>query len=278
MPDVFEYLDYRKLLKDLYEDRKKEHSYFSYRYIAQKVGFASAGFFANIIQGKRNISSEFIFKFAEVFKMKKKETEYFELLVNYNQAKNHTQRKYYFEKILSVKQSKIAVTEAQHYEFYSTWYYTAVREIVDLYPVKDNYEEVARLVNPPIKSAEAEKALRFLENIGFIAKGLDGCYKQTERFITTGFEAKAVAISNFLLSTADLAKMAVERLPRDTRSMSTLTFGVSEEGYKAIEDRLKDFRREVLEIVRADKDPDQVYHINFHVFPMSRPVRERKKA
>jgi uncharacterized protein (TIGR02147 family) len=77
MIEPFEYLNYRKLLKDLYEERKAEQPFFSYRYIAQKVGFTSAGFFTNIISGKRNISPEYIFKFAEVFKLKKTENEYF---------------------------------------------------------------------------------------------------------------------------------------------------------------------------------------------------------
>jgi len=278
MINVFEYLDYRKLLKDLYEENKHEHAFFSYRYIAQKVGFASAGFFANIINGKRNISSDFIFRFADLFKLKKKETEYFELLVHFNQAKNHTQKRYYFEKILSTKQSKIKTTDAQQYEFYSVWQYTALREIVDVMPVSDNYEEVGKLISPSIKPAEVERGLAFLEKIGFIKKGGDGCYQQTENFITTGYEARSVAISNFLIATADLARMAVEHLPRDLRSMSTLTFGASQETYKVIEERLKDFRREVLEIVRADKNPNQVYHINFHVFPMSKPTPGKGKT
>jgi uncharacterized protein (TIGR02147 family) len=130
MIDIFEYIDYRKLLKDLYNERRAENKCFSYRFIAQKVGFSSAGFFANIIQGKRNISPEFIFGFARVFKLKKQETEYFELLVNFDQAKSHEQKKYYFEKMLSSKKSKIKIIEKQQYEFYSKWYYTAVREVL----------------------------------------------------------------------------------------------------------------------------------------------------
>ena len=72
MLNVFEYISYRQLLKDLYEAHKKKLSSFSYRYIGQKVGFKSAGFFSNILQGKRNISQNTIFRFAELFKFNKK--------------------------------------------------------------------------------------------------------------------------------------------------------------------------------------------------------------
>jgi uncharacterized protein (TIGR02147 family) len=273
MIDPFEYLNYRKLLKDLYEERKAEHSFFSYRYIAQKVGFTSAGFFTNIIQGKRNISPEYIFKFAEVFKLKKGETEYFELLVNFDQAKDHSRKRFYFEKILGHKKSKIKVTDAQQYEFYSAWYYTAIRELIDIYPFKGDFEELAKRVSPPIKVTDAKKAVELLEKIGFIRQKADGAYEQTDTFITTGYDAKSVAINNFLMGMADLAKEAIDRYPREKRDISSLTFTLSEEGFATIQERLKSFRRELLEVVREDKNQkrqDRVYHINFHVFPLTK--------
>jgi uncharacterized protein (TIGR02147 family) len=52
--------------------------------------------------------------------------------------------------------------------------------------------------------------------------------------------------------------------------MSTLTFSVSAEGYKTIAERLAMFRREVLEIARADKNRDRIYHMNFNMFPLSK--------
>jgi uncharacterized protein (TIGR02147 family) len=273
MIDPFEYLNYRKLLKDLYDERKKEQPIFSYRYIAQKVGFSSAGFFTNIIQGKRNISPEYIFKFAEVFKLKKTETEYFELLVNFDQAKDHERKKFYFEKILRYKKSKIKVTDAQQYEFYSIWYYTTIRELIDLYPYKGDYEELAKRVSPPIKPAEAKKAIELLENIGFIKKNADGIYEQTDSCITTGYEAKSVAINNFIIAMSDLAKEAIDRYPRDKRVISSVTITLSEQGFTTIQDRINSFRRELLEIFREDKNQkrqDRVYHININAFPLTK--------
>ncbi|HMD69204.1 MAG TPA: TIGR02147 family protein [Chitinivibrionales bacterium] len=272
MIDIYEYIDYRKLLNDLYEDRKKEFSFFSYRHMAQKVGFSSAGFFINVVQRKRNISSEFIFKFAQLFKMKHAETEYFELLVMFDQAKSHDQKKYYFEKILASKKSKVKVTDAQHYEFYSKWYYTAVREVLNFYRFDGNFAELAKKVSPAITPAEAKKAVTLLEEMGFVKKNERGYYRLVDDIITTGYDAKSLAITNFLISTTELARQAIDRYPRERRSMSSLTFSCSAEGYAQIEERLKRFRREILEIVRSDKDIDRVYHINFHVFPMSNPV------
>jgi uncharacterized protein (TIGR02147 family) len=269
--DIYEYIEYRKLLKDLYEERKSENSSFSYRFIGQKVGFTSAGFFTNILQGRRNISAENIFKFAQLFKFKRHETEYFELLVNFDQSKNHDRKKYYFEKILASKRSKIKITESWQYEFYSQWYYTAIREVLDVYRFDgSDYAELAKKVSPSITPGQAQKAIELLEKMGFVKRGEDGVYRQTEDFITTGYDAPTVAMTNFLVSTIDLAREAINRYPRDQRSISALTFSCSHEGFRSIEERLKTFRREVLEIVRADKNRERVYHVNFQVFPMSK--------
>ena len=92
MVDVFSYLDYRQLLQDLYADRKKTDPTLSYRSLAKKVGFNSAGFFTNILRGKRGISAQIVEKFSKFFKLKIKERQYFELLVNANQAKNATKK------------------------------------------------------------------------------------------------------------------------------------------------------------------------------------------
>jgi uncharacterized protein (TIGR02147 family) len=271
MIDIFEYIDYRKLLNDLYKEKREECPYFSYRYIAKKVGFSSAGFLANIIQGKRNISPEYIFGFAKLFKLKKTETEYFELLVNFDQARNHDQKKYYFEKILSSKKSKIKITDLQNYEFYSKWYYTAVREVLDVYEWDGvDYSELAKRIMPPLSTGEIKKAVELLLNMGFIRKNKKGFYEQTDQFISTGYDARSLAITNFLVSTIDLARGAIDRFPRDQRSMSALTFSISADGYAAIDERLKTFRREILEIARADKNRDRIYHVNFQIFPMSK--------
>jgi uncharacterized protein (TIGR02147 family) len=98
-------------------------------------------------------------------------------------------------------------------------------------------------------------------------------YEQADTFITTGYEAQAVAITNFLIEMADRAKEAIDRYPRDKRDISALTFTLSSEGFATIEERLKSFRREVLEIVREDKchkKQDRVYHFNFHLFPLTK--------
>ena len=45
--NIFNYLDYRRFLKDLYQWHKKHTPEFSYRYFANKAGIAT-GFLKNV--------------------------------------------------------------------------------------------------------------------------------------------------------------------------------------------------------------------------------------
>ena len=47
MISIFEYLDYRKYLKDYYDNRKTEDSAFSYQSFADKAGLTNRGFIYN---------------------------------------------------------------------------------------------------------------------------------------------------------------------------------------------------------------------------------------
>jgi len=275
MINVFEYTDYRALLADLYKHEKAKHSYFSYRYIGQKVGFKSAGFFTNILKGKRNISSEIIFKFTELFRFNKKETEYFELLVLYDQAKQHQRRKFYYEKILSRTRSKWHALAESKYEYFDKWYYVAVREILGFYRFDGDFKALGRMVRPAISPQEAKQAIDLLERLELIEKDDRGEYVVTNRAITTQPHVPLVAIHNFQIATMDLAKEALDRVPREERSISTLSFSTSPETYKKIEEKLAEFRQEVRELIKNNKTPNnKAYQFNFQCFPISNELSE----
>jgi uncharacterized protein (TIGR02147 family) len=278
MADIFEYNDYRALLKALYEENKKEKPFFSYRYIAQKCGFSSAGYFTNIIAGKRNISADLIFKFAELFKLNKRETGYFEALVLYNQAGQHQRKRYYFEKLLSMKKSKIGEIAADQYEYFNKWYYVAIRELLNYYPFRGDFHTLAKQLNPPVSPAEAKKAVELLLRLELIRKTDDGAFELTEKTISTGSSIPLVAIHNFAAAMLDLAKESIDRVPRDKRSISTLTLSLSKEMFDIVNEKFAEFRREVLQTIKHDPDRvDRVYQFNFQIFPLTNVGEESDK-
>ncbi len=275
MVDIFQYTDYRKYLSDFYEAEKKRNPHYSHRYIAQKVGFTSSGFFSKILQDKTNISNDLALRFAEFLKLKKNEAEYFGLLVFFNQAKSHADKKRWFEKIVAFSKSKVKIVQVSQYEFFQKWYYVAIRELLAFYKFNGDFQQLGKMIDPAISPAQAKKGIQLLEKLGLIKKEEDGYYKQTDTLISTGYDVRSVAINNFQLATLDLAKESIDRFPKDERDISTLTLSFSKELYGVIHEKLKGFRREMLELVKNDTNAvDRVYQVNFQIFPLSKIHQE----
>jgi len=275
MIDIFQYTDYRKFLSDFYEAEKKRNPHYSHRYIAQKVGFTSSGFFSKILQEKTNISNDLSLRFAEFLKLKKNEAEYFGLLVFFNQAKSHADKKRWFEKIVAFSKSKVKIVQVSQYEFFQKWYYVAIRELLAFYKFNGDFQRLGKMIDPPISPAQAKKGILLLEKLGLIKKDENGFYKQTDTLIGAGYDVKSVAINNFQMATLDLAKESIDRFPKDERDVSTLTLSFSKELYNVIHEKLKGFRRDILELVKNDPNAvDRVYQVNFQIFPLSKYHRE----
>lgn len=277
MLNVFDYTDYRILLGDLYKEKKDEWPSFSYRYICNKVGFASAGFFTNILNGKRNISDELIFKFAELFNFSRLETEFFELMVHYDQSKEIEQRKYYHNKMIASRKSAICELTAEQNEYFSTWYNVAIKELLNYFPFCGDYEALAKMISPPITQLQAQNAVELLLKLNLIKRDNDQ-FIVTDKTVTTGLQTSLASIHHFQRATLDLARTAIERFDKNDRSISTLTLNVSCSQFKAIEEKLAEFRLELLEMAKNDPEcSERVYQFNFQIFPLTKCSKDQKK-
>ncbi len=273
MKPIYEYSDYRLFLREFLKERSNG---ITYEELGHRVGFKSKGFVTQIIQGKSNIPKDKIRKFGEALGLKKKELEYFELLVLFGQARNNRTKNELFLKLVSKFRTRIRHIGPEKYEFYSKWYYSAIRSLLGYYRFDGDYRKLAQQLNPPITPGQARKAVELLERLKLIEKKGDGCYHLTDRIISTGDTVGAMALVNFQQATMDLAKEAVEKMPKSLRHSSTLTLGLSAEGYRAVVEKLNILRRELLDIAWYDRNIDRVIQVNFHAFPLTRIYGETR--
>jgi uncharacterized protein (TIGR02147 family) len=276
MLNVFDYTDYRILLADLYQQRKSEWAAFSYRYICSKVGISSAGFFTNILNGKRNISDELIFKFAELFGFSSVETEYFECMVHYDQSKEPDRRKYYHNKMVTLRKTSIYELTAEQNEYFSNWYNVAIRELINFYPFNGDYEALAKMLAPSITPTQAQNAIELLLKLNLIRK--DGAlYVVTDKTVRTSNQTSLSAIHHYQRAAMTLAQTAIERFDRADRNISTLTLNISTEQFKAISEKLTEFQLAALEMAKSDPVPsERVYQFNFQIFPLTKSYKGEK--
>lgn len=274
MLNIFEYLDYRKFLKDYYEECKKTNPGFTHRFIAEKMSIDS-GFFTKIILGQRHISLDIADRFALVLRFGKRETEYFRTMVLFCKAKRHEQKNSLFESLISYNKSQKHVLSRDQYALFDSWYNLVIREILAYYPFKDDFAALAKLVIPAITPAMAKRSIMLLQTLDLIRRNDDGVYEKVSPVWTTGEEARSLAVVNYQKAVMDLAKDAFDRFPHDERDMSTLTVSVSRKEYQEIQHDIKALRAKILSAAQRCNTPDSVYQCNFSVFPVARSHTSR---
>jgi uncharacterized protein (TIGR02147 family) len=274
MPDIFSYTNYREFLTDYYGEHKAQNPSFSYQLLSDSAGFSNRGFIHNVFTGSKNLSKSSAVKLSQALKFTSIEADYFENLVFFNQSKNLRERNYFFEKLCAIKSNRqgaadIRETRREQYEFYAAWYISAIRSLIDMHPFKDDYCWLAKNVYPTIKPKVAQRAVMLLEKLDMIKKQKDGYYKVADKTITAGNEIMLLGLQNYQLQTTDLAKRALQELPKDKRNISGLTLGISTKMYNAMCKKIEEFQAKLLAMAESDNEADNVYQLNFHFFPVS---------
>ena len=267
---LFEHTDFRAYLKAWYKVQAASRK-LSYRKLAAAIGFKSPGHFSLIVNGKANLSLKVMDRFIRYLDLSKKEAEYFQALVLYTQAKAMDEKKRYFDRMLSFKQFRVRAIAATQYEFLEKWYYLAVREVLAVYAFKGDYAALAQRIEPAITTEEARTSIDVLKRLGLITRDAQGRWVRVDTVLATGPEAPPMAVNAFLGQAMDLAKSALERIPKEDRVLAATTVSVSKDTFEEIREETRAFRKRILEMAQRDPKPDRIYQFQFHVFPLSKP-------
>jgi uncharacterized protein (TIGR02147 family) len=268
MIDIFEYLEYQDFLRDHYKSSKNNQRFFSFRYIALKTGL-DASFYVKVLNKQKHISESAIPALVAFLKLNKRESEYFSALVRFNKAKRPEQERLYFEKLLALRNPVSKTLEKDKYDYFSSWRNVAVWEELKVISFKGDYSDLASRLVPAITPTQAKSAVRLLEKLGMIVREKDGVYRATDEFVSSDGVTRAMAVRAFQKELSLLAAEAIERIPKERRDISTLTLSTSAACLEAIRERLTEVRHEIMEMVKKDGAAEEVYQLNFQIFPLT---------
>jgi uncharacterized protein (TIGR02147 family) len=278
MTNIFKFIDFKEYLRHYYDEKKKTNFHFSYQLLAGKAGFNNKGFIFNIIKGTKKLTKSHCYKLSQALGHTKKEAEYFENIVAYTQAKNEEERSYFLKQALHITDSTSAKTQMikkDQYEYYATWYHSAIRSLINIYPVNDNYEQLCRRLSSPVTVGQVKKSIQLLDRLGLIAKGKDGFYHLTEKSIRTSKEISQTAKNQFHAECTELAKKAILKDPPEFRNAVSITMGISNRAYNDIVNETQSFITTLINRVKNDDDkPERVYQYELLLFPLSNAERK----
>ena len=258
----------------MFNEHKKLNHTFSHRFVASRLGLSTSNFLWLVMQGKRNLNPSLCLKLSELFKHTPKESDYFENMVNFAQAKTHREKDRHFTRMVDLrKNSNVGRIEERHYTYLSNWYNAVVRELVTQKDFKKDYNTLAKRVRPRITESQARKSVELLLELGFI-KEKGGRYVQSTPIVSTGPEVTSLAATNFHRTMGHLAIESLDSLGKDERNITACLVGLSRESYKKAVDAITECRSRILAIAEDEKEPAQVFGVNFQCFPVSTEEKE----
>ena len=275
--NVYAYYNYRKYLQDYYEYRKSVQRYFSYRSFAKKAGYSSSGLYLDLIRGRKSLTPQMLPKFIAALGLNERESRYFTLMVDFTHATTPASKQQIFDQMSALLPRTVKTLTKNQQEYYSKWYYVAVREALSVLDINgSNIQELALFLNPKITLPQAKQSIQLLLDLGLIELAEDGFYRSVNKTISSGREIAPIFGHQFQKQMIDLAKGALDHYSTERRNVSCTTMSVSAEGLERIINKIDVFRKEVLDIVRSDSGETMVCELNVQFFPLSKE-RERSK-
>ncbi len=269
MPNIYSYINYRTYLKDWYEEKKAANPKFSYRVMARLAGFASPNFLKLVMMGQRNLSKDGIGKVSEALHLKVKDDKFFETLVQFNQCQTREEKEQFYNQLCLFKAfSSIQKIETDSYEYLSSWYHVAIREIIALPDFKEDPAWIVKRLRKLVSEKEVKKSLAILLDLGLIERDESGALKQTSKNLATEPEVLDLSIANFHDNMIALAADSIDTDP-GTRDISSVTVPIDHKTYQEARRRIQDFRKELNVLLSSCKSPDAVYQINFQIFGLT---------
>lgn len=280
---IFEYADYRLYLRDFYAAEKARSAAFSHRAFCRRAGLRSTNYLSLIMKGERDLSSEMAPRFAHACGLSKAETDFFCDLVAYGQATTTEEKQRCHERLSRYRKFREAHRlVGEQTAYHAHWYMPAVRELVALPSFVEDPAWIAATLEPAITEKQAAEAITILCKLGLLTRDAQGKLQQTQALLTTGPGPLGHHIFVYHHAMLDLAKRALDQLPRDQRDISSVTLAVSASALPALRERLRQFRRELLELAGLESTPERVVQLNLQLFPLSKsapsPPRKARSA
>ncbi len=270
-PNVFSYLDARRFLGDYYAFKKATSSGFSYRGFSRRAGIKSPNYLKLVVDGDRNLTPKMAHRFGAACGLEGDALHYFLDLVAFTQARSKDEKSDRYERLIRFREHReIHRIDIAYGEYLSHWYIPAIRELAFRTDFRADPEWIAARMLPAIAAEEAARGLEVLSELEMLKPGPDGKLHPTDTLVTTGQEVKGIHLRAYHRTMMARAAAALDEIPPADRDISSVTLCLGPDAVKRMKERIRAFRRELLQMSASENDPGQVLQVNVQLFPLTR--------
>lgn len=271
MRPIFEYLDYRALLREAFDERAAAAGGFTYRTLAEHLGLDTS-YVYRILHERSHLPVRCQSRAIEFLGLSERAAEYFTLLLAYARERNVKARNAILENAMALRDVERRILSDGEIAYYDGWWIGAIRALVDVLGGRAHPAEIARHLAPSVPEAKVSQALELLRELGLVKRLSSGRLVPAEPHVSSGANpVKVQAIRRYQQNIFALAAESIERFPKELRDISTLTLSVDDETFHDTKGLLQECRRRIQKRVEAASRPTRVIQLAMAAFPLSIP-------
>lgn len=281
VPNLANYIEYRRFLLDYYEFKKKTESTvlrpYTYSQFAAAADIKSPNYLKLVIEGQRNLSPEMAGKFARAMRLSKQQIDEFVLLVKYGQERDPQKRAQALRQLAELRfkyQVMSGEVSTKTLEILPNWLTWILYHMADQKNVSFEPDVLREMIRTETNPEQVRRALDKLFEVGLLAKNADDGRVCKARELMDDPQAIPPALVKKLQS--ELIYLGMESLFVDSptdREFGAMTVALTEEEFNRLKFELRQLRKKWAKDISANRTSskgDRVYQMNIQLFAITK--------
>ena len=273
---LFSYTNYRQYLFDYYTDQKKKKSGFTYARFAKKIGISSPNYYKLVMDGEKNLTPENVVRFSNGLDLDPTEGDFFETLVNFNQAKIDMEKTFYQKRLhkilLEKKRENDQLLSEEEFKSINHWLFHAIYVLSQTVSWSENPHEIKKHLLDFASIEDIQNATQTLRELGLIQD------KNSSNQVMAEVKNPSFSIKTFYQSIFSRAQKLFSHTPLEEQALSSYVVGVSSDRIPELKERIKSFARELNDWALTSHSKGKIYNLTFIGFPLTGEVSLESKS
>lgn len=252
-------LDFRDYLRNELISRCRKNQNYSLRAFARALGLESS-FLSKILLGRRAITEKLVMRIAPKLHLSEGEQAMFRSRAA--EGKNA-------RRLASRARARAEFKELSldTFEAISNWYHYAILELTAVQQFSAEPLWISRALGIDVETTR--DAIDRLIRMGLISRQEDGSLRCNENCTTIGNRYSAMAFRKLQSDLLAKAGWAMDRVPMAMRDQSSITMAIDSRRFPKAKEKIKRFRRELMQFLQGSPTKDTVYQLVISCFPTS---------
>ena len=131
MSSIYDYTDYRDIIKDYYTEKKKTNSKYSYSVLGMAIGLNASHVFC-VVEKKRNLPVRCVPAIKKVLGLTGRAAQYFDLLLAASRTKSEKTKTEILAKAILLRDVKKHYLTNKEQKYLSDWWTPVIRALVEI--------------------------------------------------------------------------------------------------------------------------------------------------